>query len=687
MKTRLITLLALLVLSPVIFGSWDQFQGNCKHEAEKCDVTITTPLCIKWKIPVSMMNGALPLVDDDGNIFYNGGTGVQKISITTGRLQWASPYNNGGSMNCSGVLYNGAYIYPKANSFTALDKTTGAVLWDKPCVGMTGYFYLAGGGGTYSNNPAPSLKGNMIYMGTSAGELVVVNADTGDTVKVIKVCSSQFSACPAVDDNNVAYIGCWDNYFYAIDTASGSVKWKTNMAAMMESSASIDDTGIFFAVGDKIVKLNKADGSTAWSKYTGSFCNASGAMDNDSYYCGSDDRFVYRFDKSTGTIKWKVYIEDNMANMSCIIVCAKLYVTGCIDKMVMLDTVTGSKDFVCHSMAPNFSNMTSYRDNLLFTSDDGNMYVVGECPASCPVCSCDSKNITPSPTDTVGPQPSATYTPTLPPTFTVTFTSTCTPTLTPTNTITMSVTATVSPTFTPSSTSTMTNTALSTPSVTPTVTVTQMPCNGTATPGFTVNIAADPEGSDNQIITVESSSELSAPPSVKVCPHGLQAQASGTMSAQCNITCMTYIASAMPGETRKFTVVYPKQTGFGDIDTIVVTGRDICGTNGTSSGSFTRTVISGKDVKLYKNIINPDLGERTMIHYKVYSACNCTVKIVNRSGVTVKTIVSSEYKQSGEYDVYWDGTDDHGRKVASGIYSVNVKTANYSSSDKVSVIR
>lgn len=674
MRTKPLLAILFLFIATASFGAWDQFQSNCRHEAEKCDVTISTPLCIKWRIPLALRNGALPLVDDDGYIYYNGAYSIKKINIATGQDVWNVSYTTGSSADSAGLLYNNTFIYPTLNSLVARSTQNGAVVWSKTCAGMTGTFN--GTGGNFSNNPMPSMRQNKIYMGTSAGELVVVNADTGDTIKVIKATNGQFRTCPAIDDNEIAYMGNTDGYFYAIDTVAGTIKWKTNMAAGIEGSASIDNDGVYFPAGDRVCKLNKNTGAIIWAKYTGSFCNASGALDAGSYYFGSDDRFVYRFDKNTGVIKWKVYIEDNMANMSCIIICAKLYVVGCIDKLVRLDTVTGSKDYVCHSKESNFSNMTEWNGNLLFTSNDDNLYVIGSCPPACTPCSCDSRTYpspTLTPTSTVYQTPSWTATPTR--TKPATQTVTRTPVSTLTSTLTVTNTATITLTPNPSST------------ITPTITRTPDPCDGINAPVFTVKIDVNPEATDNLVFTIESTTELVSPPSVQVCPHGVQPTAAGTMSAQCNKTCLTFPSEAIPGETKKFRVFYPKQTGFGDIDTITVTGTDSCGKTGISDGKFTREVISGKDVKIYKNVINPDLGERTGIHYKVYSNCAVTIKIVNRNGIVIKKLLDAAQKTTGEYDIYWDGTDNQGRKVSSGIYNIIVKTANYETTDKVSVVR
>ena len=76
---------------------------------------------------------------------------------------------------------------------------------------------------------------------------------------------------------------------------------------------------------------------------------------------------------------WKIYTGDNYAKMSSIIVCSKLFIAGCVSSMVSVDTDTGIKNYVCHTLSANFTNLGYSNGQLFFTSDDGYMYVVGQC--------------------------------------------------------------------------------------------------------------------------------------------------------------------------------------------------------------------------------------------------------------------------------------------------------------------
>lgn len=65
----------------------------------------------------------------------------------------------------------------------------------------------------------------------------------------------------------------------------------------------------------------------------------------------------------------------------------------------------------------------------------------------------------------------------------------------------------------------------------------------------------------------------------------------------------------------------------------------------------------------YPNPFNPE----TMIGYSVARPGNITIKIYNLTGQSVRTLVD-EAVQPGEYQVKWDGLDDHAKQVTSGVY-------------------
>jgi hypothetical protein len=76
--------------------------------------------------------------------------------------------------------------------------------------------------------------------------------------------------------------------------------------------------------------------------------------------------------------------------------------------------------------------------------------------------------------------------------------------------------------------------------------------------------------------------------------------------------------------------------------------------------------VNQKGFELKQNYPNP-FSVRTQIKYNVFAAAHITLDIYDINGKKVKTLVN-EQKSIGSYSVYWDGSDDSGDAVRSGIY-------------------
>ncbi len=88
---------------------------------------------------------------------------------------------------------------------------------------------------------------------------------------------------------------------------------------------------------------------------------------------------------------------------------------------------------------------------------------------------------------------------------------------------------------------------------------------------------------------------------------------------------------------------------------------------------------------LFQNIIYPGLGKYLAIHYSLYTQMDVVIKVYNRNGILVKTI--AEDRENGDWDISWDGTNDNGQTVSSGIYLLYMKLGKCERKEKVAVIR
>ena len=102
-----------------------------------------------------------------------------------------------------------------------------------------------------------------------------------------------------------------------------------------------------------------------------------------------------------------------------------------------------------------------------------------------------------------------------------------------------------------------------------------------------------------------------------------------------------------------------------------------------SSGLMTSNIVNQFALmNSYPNPFNPE----TVISFDLYVDGNVDLSIYNMVGQKVSTLVN-EFKENGSYHVNWNGTDNAGVGLASGIYLVKLTTSNGVLTNKVTLLK
>jgi len=106
----------------------------------------------------------------------------------------------------------------------------------------------------------------------------------------------------------------------------------------------------------------------------------------------------------------------------------------------------------------------------------------------------------------------------------------------------------------------------------------------------------------------------------------------------------------------------------------------------TDVQEFTSSDFLPQKFALLQNYPNP-FNPETIIEYTLPKGPRMVrLVIYNILGQEVKTLVNEE-KQAGIYKVFWDGTDDMGEKVASGIYLSRIEIGGFSEVKKMVLVK
>lgn len=152
-------------------------------------------------------------------------------------------------------------------------------------------------------------------------------------------CKDTVESAPAIV-NGIAYISSLDKHLYAVDLATGQLKWKTQLGLMTASPAF---HGGRLYIGDlegKFHCVDAANGKKIWSFEAGGEIHACANFYKETIIFGCHDATLYSL-KMDGTKNWDLKI-DGPINGAAAIVGDRTYVSGCSDGILYtVDLNTG----------------------------------------------------------------------------------------------------------------------------------------------------------------------------------------------------------------------------------------------------------------------------------------------------------------------------------------------------------
>ncbi|MDQ7798972.1 MAG: T9SS type A sorting domain-containing protein [Candidatus Edwardsbacteria bacterium] len=129
-------------------------------------------------------------------------------------------------------------------------------------------------------------------------------------------------------------------------------------------------------------------------------------------------------------------------------------------------------------------------------------------------------------------------------------------------------------------------------------------------------------------------------------------------------------------------------TWYGDPNMIVFNNvyAQRVNANGIPGGVTGEPVEENRPVKLFMNIFpNPSKG-RTEVEFSLAKPAFVELAVYNMLGQRVRTLVNS-YKNAGRHKISWNGRDNVGNEVSSGVYFYRLKAGEHNAAKKMMVIK
>jgi len=273
---------------------------------------------IKWKFPTGDRVVASP-VWNEGTIYFGGDDGnIYAVEAKSGRQLWR--HSTGGPAPCTPAVVDGAlYVVSYDGKLHALDAHTGGVKW-KFATGGERRFEAKGIHGLQPKNQtiadafdvflsSPVVAQGAVYFGSGDGNLYAIDTATG-ALRWKFPTGDVVHASPAYADG-VLFFGSWDSYFYAVDAATGKEKWRfhggedpmVHNQVGFQSSPAVVDGVVYTGCRDaQLYALDAATGKQKWhfDNALSWVISSPAVVDGKVYFATSDSSLYHVVEAATG---------------------------------------------------------------------------------------------------------------------------------------------------------------------------------------------------------------------------------------------------------------------------------------------------------------------------------------------------------------------------------------------------
>jgi outer membrane protein assembly factor BamB len=313
------TLALLLMFFPSDFSqAQSMFRGDPAHSGVYAGQGPRQFHRLKWKFATGNRIVSSPVIDNKKIYFGSDDGNIYAIDAKSGREIWKRS-TRGPVPSTPAVSAGTVYLTSYDGNFYALNAETGALKW-KFATGGERRFEAKGLHGMQPKNQtiadpfdiylsSPVVADGAVYFGSGDGNLYALDAASGDLRWKFKT-GDVVHASPAFV-NGVVFVGSWDSYFYAVDAKTGKERWRFhggedplihNQVGFQSSPAVIDGTVYTGCRDAQVYALDAATGKEKWRFDNAlSWVNTSPAVTKGKVFFATSDSSLYHMvDAATG---------------------------------------------------------------------------------------------------------------------------------------------------------------------------------------------------------------------------------------------------------------------------------------------------------------------------------------------------------------------------------------------------
>ncbi len=374
--------LAMLVVCSPVFAQDAMFRGDPQHTGVYASSAVPQFSKIKWQYHTNGQVFSSPAVADGTLYASSSDHNLYALDAGSGTLRWK--FKTDGRITSSPAITAGVVYFASFDSnFYAVDAASGALKWRFKTAGERRYAatHLHGAEPAAETMPdpfdfylsSPVVANGIVFFGSGDANIYALDAATGHLKWKFKT-GDVVHASPAIADGTL-FVGSWDSYFYALDTSTGKVKWRFKTGGDpqihnqvgIQSSAAIANGIVYFGCRDsQFYAVDAASGKQLWSfPNKGSWVIGSPAVhDGKVYFATSDSGLIHALDANSGVALFSLDNKHWPMFSSPAIAGDTLYIGSHEGKLLAIDLKK-------QKMAWTFQTDGSKQNGATYTKSDG----------------------------------------------------------------------------------------------------------------------------------------------------------------------------------------------------------------------------------------------------------------------------------------------------------------------------
>lgn len=358
------------------------FRGNPQHTGVYKATGVPKFTRVKWKFHTAGYVISSPAVAHGAAYVGSTDHNLYAVDIASGALKWKFPTKS--RVMSSPAVADGLVLFGSYDgNFYAVEAASGKEKWRFATAGERRFAatHLHGALPPVETMPdpfdvylsSPAVIDGTVYFGSGDGNVYALDAASGK-LKWKFATGNVVHASPAIADG-ILFVGSWDSYFYALDAATGQERWRFKTGddpdihnqVGIQSSAAVANGMVYFGCRDSnFYALDSRTGEKKWAiNNKGSWVVGSPAVEAGKvYFSTSDSGLFYGVDTQSGAIlfslsskKWPMFSSPAIAGNTAYI--------GTNSGMLMAVDLRGQQ------VAWTFETDAAKKNGPAFTKPDG----------------------------------------------------------------------------------------------------------------------------------------------------------------------------------------------------------------------------------------------------------------------------------------------------------------------------